>query len=371
MYRASALKISRAVVRIEKRGLADLTVLPTRQPIISYGPPGRSAVSGHVATVFGCTGFLGRYLVSKLAKAGTQVIIPYRDEDEKRHLKVLGDLGQIVPLEWDLRHEDQIAECMRHSDIVYNLVGRDYETKNFDYNSVHVAGAASIANIASQLQIPRLVHVSHLNASHKSESQFYRAKAEGEDAVREAFPEATIIRPGPIFGHEDKLLNSMAVWPILWTLNHGDTKIRPVHVLDVAQALSNLSVITNPAQVYNLPGPAYHTYTTMLDLVAAVTCKTPAHPPTIPKPIALALARAAQVVWWPALSPDEVVRRYINDSDVPGDWDALGITPEEVEGHAITYLRRYRSAVNFARPVQLPAARPAVQRSSLADKYVA
>ncbi|CAE6370920.1 unnamed protein product [Rhizoctonia solani] len=344
MYRASALKISRAVVRIEKRGLADLTVLPTRQPIISYGPPGRSAVSGHVATVFGCTGFLGRYLVSKLAKAGTQVIIPYRDEDEKRHLKVLGDLGQIVPLEWDLRHEDQIAECMRHSDIVYNLVGRDYETKNFDYNSVHVAGAASIANIASQLQIPRLVHVSHLNASHKSESQFYRAKAEGEDAVREAFPEATIIRPGPIFGHEDKLLNSMAVWPILWTLNHGDTKIRPVHVLDVAQALSNLSVITNPAQVYNLPGPAYHTYTTMLDLVAAVTCKTPAHPPTIPKPIALALARAAQVVWWPALSPDEVVRRYINDSDVPGDWDALGITPEEVEGHAITYLRRYRSA---------------------------
>ncbi|KAF8682719.1 RmlD substrate binding domain [Rhizoctonia solani] len=344
MYRASALKISRAVVRIEKRGLADLTVLPTRQPIISYGPPGRSAVSGHVATVFGCTGFLGRYLVSKLAKAGTQVIIPYRDEDEKRHLKVLGDLGQIVPLEWDLRHEDQIAECMRHSDIVYNLVGRDYETKNFDYNSVHVAGAASIANIASQLQIPRLVHVSHLNASHKSESQFYRAKAEGEDAVREAFPEATIIRPGPIFGHEDKLINSMAVWPILWTLNHGDTKIRPVHVLDVAQALSNLSVITNPAQVYNLPGPAYHTYTTMLDLVAAVTCKTPAHPPTIPKPIALALARAAQVVWWPALSPDEVVRRYINDSDVPGDWDALGITPEEVEGHAITYLRRYRSA---------------------------
>ncbi|CAE6404503.1 unnamed protein product [Rhizoctonia solani] len=358
MYRASALKLSRAAIRIEKRGLADLTILPTRQPIISYGPAGRSAVSGHVATVFGCTGFLGRYLVSKLAKAGTQVVIPYRDEDEKRHLKVLGDLGQIVPLEWDLRHEDQIAECMRHSDIVYNLVGRDYETKNFDFNSVHVSGAAKIANIASQLQIPRLVHVSHLNASHNSTSEFYRAKAEGEDAVREAFPEATIVRPGPLFGHEDKLLNSMAVWPILWTLNHGDTKIRPAHVLDVAQALSNISVIPNPAQLYNLPGPAYHTYITMLDLIAAVTCKTPAHPLTVPKPIALALARAAQVVWWPALSPDEVERRYIDDSDVPGDWDALGITPEEVEGHAISYLRRYRSAANFARPVQLPAARP-------------
>lgn len=69
-------------------------------PVLKYGPPtgGRSAVSGHTATVFGCTGFLGRYVVAKLAKAGTQVIVPYRDEDEKRHLKVMGDLGQIVPM---------------------------------------------------------------------------------------------------------------------------------------------------------------------------------------------------------------------------------------------------------------------------------
>jgi NADH dehydrogenase (ubiquinone) 1 alpha subcomplex subunit 9 len=180
--------------------------------------------------------------------------------------------------------------------------------------------------------------------------------------VREAYPDATIVRPGPMFGHEDKLLNSMAVWPILWTLNHGETKIRPVHVsrilnqraghscyllgqvLDVAQALTNISHMPNAAPTYNLPGPAYHTYNTMLDLIAAVTCKDPARPMTVPKPIALALSRLAQVVWWPALSPDEVVRRYIDDSDVPGDWDGLGVTPEEVEGHAITYLRRYRSA---------------------------
>lgn len=105
-----------------------------------------------------------------------------------------------------------------------------YLRRNFDYASVHVTGAQTIANIASQLQIPRLVHVSHLNASYKSESEFYQAKARGEDAVRAAYPEATIVRPGPMFGHEDKLLNSMAVWPMLWTLNHGETKIRPAHV---------------------------------------------------------------------------------------------------------------------------------------------
>lgn len=103
----------------------------TGLPIQSYGPVhgGRSSVSGHVATVFGCTGFLGRYLVDKLGQRGTQVIVPYRDEDEKRHLKPLGDLGQIVPLEWDLKNDEQIYECLRHSDVVYNLVGRNYETK--------------------------------------------------------------------------------------------------------------------------------------------------------------------------------------------------------------------------------------------------
>lgn len=114
----------------------DLTILNKPQsnaavPITRAGSPigGRSSVSGHTVTVFGATGFLGRYLVSKLAKDGTQVIVPYRDEDSKRHLKVAGDLGQVVPLEWDARNPDQIHEAVRHSDTVYNLVGRDWETR--------------------------------------------------------------------------------------------------------------------------------------------------------------------------------------------------------------------------------------------------
>ncbi|KAG6376956.1 hypothetical protein JVT61DRAFT_990 [Boletus reticuloceps] len=123
------LRAQRAFVVQRKRALHDLVTLPGRKAVVSSGVPGYSAVSGHVVTVFGCTGFLGRYLISKLARMGTQVIVPYREEDEKRHLKPMGDLGQIVPMEWDIRNEEQIAECLRHSDIVYNLVGRDYETK--------------------------------------------------------------------------------------------------------------------------------------------------------------------------------------------------------------------------------------------------
>jgi len=339
-----------------KRALSDVVTHRTGgKPSIQYGPVGRSAVTGHVATVFGCTGFLGRYLVSKLAKAGTQVIVPYRDEDEKRHLKVMGDLGQIVPMEWDMRNELQTEECLRHSDIVYNLVGREYETKNFDYSSVHVTGAKSIAKVAAQNGISKFVHVSHLNASLDSKSQFYRTKAEGELAVKEMFPESTIIRPSIMFGYEDRLLNNMAVWPIWWKLNEAQTKIRPVHVFDVAQALTNLISMPTLAQTLNLPGPSTLTYEYLLDLICSITYNPPSRAPVLPKVIASALAKSSQAVWWPSLTPDEVERRYIDDVEVPGDWDTVGITPDEVEPHAITYLRRYRSADNFTRPVVFPS----------------
>lgn len=98
---------------IERRPSSE-SGFPRDVPIIKKGPSsgGRSAVSGHVATVFGCTGFLGRYVVAKLAKAGTQVIVPYRDEDDKRHLKVMGDLGQVVPL---------VSCCLLFS--AYQMVG--------------------------------------------------------------------------------------------------------------------------------------------------------------------------------------------------------------------------------------------------------
>jgi NADH dehydrogenase (ubiquinone) 1 alpha subcomplex subunit 9 len=327
--------------------------------------------------VFGCTGFLGRYLVSKLAKAGTQVVVPFRDEDEVRHLKPMGDLGVIVPLGWDIRDPERIAECVRHSDVVYNLVGREYETKNFTYDDVHVAGAQRIAEVCYANSVSRLIHVSHLNADKASPSKFYRSKAAGEEVVKAAFPNATIVRPGPCFGPEDKLLNSMAFYPLLWTLNHAATRIRPVHSLDVAQALSNL--LTGPdahkSMTLNLPGPAVHSYASLLNLIASVTYNGTGFAPTIPKPVIMAVSKAAQLAWWPLLSPDEVERRYINDVGTDakgekwmGDWEKVGVVPEEVENLAITFLRRYRTAANYTRPVTIPASRGSAAYHEL-DNY--
>ncbi|KAF8636019.1 hypothetical protein AX15_000179 [Amanita polypyramis BW_CC] len=354
LSRSSILRLRVALHKLPQRTYHDLVTLPTKESAVSQGPPGYSAVSGHTVTVFGCTGFLGRYLVSKLARAGTQVIVPYRDEDEARIFKPMGDLGQIVRLEWDIRNEKQIAECLRHSNIVFNLVGRDYETKNFDFTSVHIAGAERIARIAAQEGVSRFVHVSHLNANLSSPSKFHQTKAEGEEKVKAAFSGATIVRPGTMFGYEDKLLTNMALWSIWWKLNHAQTKIRPVHVMDVAQALANLVSLPQISRTLSLPGPSTLTHEYLLDLVSSVTLRPPSRAPVLPKPLASLLAKAGQAVWWPTLSSDEVIRRYIDDTDAPGDWEAVNVTPSEIEQHAITYLRRYRSAENFVRPVVFP-----------------
>jgi len=217
---------------------------------------------------------------------GTQVIIPYRDEDEARLFKPMGDLGQIVRMAsahladyrlglyrysvknrngtFETRIRSQsvlgiltlstilLAGITRPSMFTLFLVGRTahhHASRNFDYSSVHVEGAERIAKVAAASGVSRLVHVSHLNASSTSPSKFYQTKAEGEERVRAAFPAATVVRPGTMFGYEDKLLTNIAsssrslaypespssgyfpiVWPIWWKLNHGETQIRPVHV---------------------------------------------------------------------------------------------------------------------------------------------
>ncbi|KAJ9113892.1 hypothetical protein QFC19_000086 [Naganishia cerealis] len=406
---ASALKLRQtAVPALHKRSAHDLMIqhkpspsgsMPARA-IIRHGPPtgGRSAQNGQVATVFGCTGFLGRYLVHKLAKQGTQVVVPYRDEDSKRHLKVMGDLGQIVPL--------QIEECVRHSDVVYNLASRDWETRNFTYEDVNVTGPELIARVCREAGVPRFVHVSHLNAASDSPSAFYRTKYEGERRVRDAFGRAaTIVRPGPLFGAEDWLLNGIAceltravflafeanrtppeAYPTLFHLNNGQTRTRPAHVLDVAEALNVMLTAPRASDgaTFALPGPRTYTHASLVALVEAMTLKSHMAP-NLPKPVAMAIATVLnRALWWPTVSPDEVIRKYIDDAGaqvapdnqgmpegwaqqtaeeaasahgIDGEavkgWQELNIDPETVEEHAIKYLRRFRSAATFDAPVEL------------------
>jgi len=181
---------------------------------LKRGTGGRSSFSGIVATVFGTTGFTGRYVANKLGKIGSQIILPYRcDFYDARHLKLVGDLGQVLFQPFDLRDINSIKKSMKYSNVVINLIGRDWETKNFKFDDVHVEGARAIARAARESGVERLIHVSALNATKSPQSyymrkpsNFFPSKLRGEEAVLEEFPNATIFRPSDIYGQEDRFL---------------------------------------------------------------------------------------------------------------------------------------------------------------------
>lgn len=351
--------VRRQCFNVAKRFRHDLVKQPTTGKLIqSSGPPGRHSNTGLVATVFGATGFLGRYLVHKLAKQGTQVIVPYRDEDSKRHLKVMGDLGQIVPLEFDLENEVFINECVRHSHVVYNLLGREHETKNYTFDRLYIEGASKITRIAKENGVGRLIHVSHLNASLDSPSKFYRAKAAGENVVKDIFPEATIVKPSIMFGQEDRFLNKMVTKPFTFQVNNLDTRVRPVSVLDVAEAMQIMSTANSTmGKTFELTGPREYSHEELFKVLEGLTFKSLTPFFNLPLPIFKFLMKVIdKAVWWPTLSEDEIVRRCIDDKEGISEgchgFDYFGIEPDAVENVAITYLRYYRTASLFDAPIE-------------------
>ncbi|KAG8060741.1 hypothetical protein GUJ93_ZPchr0002g23906 [Zizania palustris] len=235
--------------------------------LVRKGTGGRSSVSGIIATVFGATGFLGRYLVQQLAKMGSQVLVPFRGcEDSHRHLKLMGDLGQIVPMKYNPRDVNSIKAVMARSNVVINLIGREYETRNYGFEEVNHRMAEQLAMISTEHGgIMRFIQVSSLGASATSPSRMLRAKAAGEESVLKEFPEATIMRPATMIGTEDRILNRWAQfaknWSFLPVVNDGSTKIQPVYVADVAAAIVNSLKDdgTSMGKTYELGGPEIYT----------------------------------------------------------------------------------------------------------------
>jgi NADH dehydrogenase (ubiquinone) 1 alpha subcomplex subunit 9 len=193
----SAIRTSRNALKptIQRRYLQDVAITRTGKPIIRV-QGGRSSLGGHTATVFGATGFLGRYIVNRLARQGCSVVVLYREEMAKRHLKVTGDLGRVTFIEYDLRNTQSIEESVRHSDIVYNLVGRKYPTKNFSLRDVHVEGTERIAEAVAKYDVDRFIHVSSYNADVESPSEFFRTKVRSTSI-------------GPVFAEADSMIGSI------------------------------------------------------------------------------------------------------------------------------------------------------------------
>jgi NADH dehydrogenase (ubiquinone) 1 alpha subcomplex subunit 9 len=243
------------------------------------GKGGRSSFSGDVVTVFGGSGFIARGVANRLGKNGSQIIFPYRGDHYKMmRLKVVGDLGQVLFCPFELMDEESIRRAVSRSNIVINLIGRGIETKNFSYKDVNVTGPANIAKICREMGVKRLVHMSSINARAepktaflKNGSDWLRTKYEGEQAVRNEFPDATIFRCSDVYGQQDTFINQIfsklntAGKSVPLFMKGLNTVKQPVFMSDVVTGIMN-SLYDPEAvgQTYEAVGPERFT---MNDLV--------------------------------------------------------------------------------------------------------
>ncbi|WFE74212.1 complex I NDUFA9 subunit family protein [Roseinatronobacter sp. S2] len=211
-----------------------------------------------LVTIFGGSGFVGRYIARRMAKAGWRVRVAVRRPNQALHVKPYGAVGQVEPVFCNIRDDASVQAVMQGADAVVNCVGILGEVGRNRFDAVQAEGAGRIARIAAQLQVARLVHVSAIGADAQSDSLYQRSKAEGEAQVIQHFPGAVILRPSIIFGVEDQFFNRFAAMtrfsPFLPVVG-ADTRFQPVYVDDVAKAAEAALSRDIAAGVYELGGP--------------------------------------------------------------------------------------------------------------------
>ncbi|MEP1767332.1 MAG: complex I NDUFA9 subunit family protein [Sulfitobacter sp.] len=225
-----------------------------------------------LVTIYGGSGFVGRYIARRMAKAGWRVRVAVRRPNEAMFVRTYGVVGQVEPVLCNIRDDASVVAAMQGADAVVNCVGVLAENGKNTFNAVQVEGADRIARLSSAGGITRMVHVSALGADANSDSDYSRTKAEGEAAVLAHQPDAMILRPSIVFGSEDTFFNRFAgmtrMSPVLPVVG-ANTKFQPVHVDDVAQAAVK-GVLGEAQGVYELGGPVTMTFRELMNLMLGV-----------------------------------------------------------------------------------------------------
>ncbi|MCZ8147532.1 MAG: complex I NDUFA9 subunit family protein, partial [Roseomonas sp.] len=234
----------------------------------------RGALGRKVATVFGGSGFIGRYVVQLLAQQDYVVRVAVRDPAGARFLQTQGRVGQIVPLAASVTDQAAVARAVEGAEVVVNLVGILFERRAGDFHRLQGEAPGAVAAAAKAAGVENFIHLSAIGADADSPSLYAKSKAEGEAGVRAAFPEATILRPSVVFGPEDQFFNrfaGMAMLPIMPVVA-GGTRFQPVYVGDVADAV--IAAIANPAargKTFELGGPRVMTMREVLRFILDTT----------------------------------------------------------------------------------------------------
>lgn len=225
-----------------------------------------------LVTIYGGSGFVGRYVARRMAKEGWRVRVAVRRPNEALFVKPYGAVGQVEPVLCNIRDHISVREAMKGADAVVNCVGLLVNEGPNKFNAVQAEGAALVARIAAKEGVKTLVHLSALGADAASESDYARTKAEGEAAVLKHFPTAMILRPSIIFGSEDRFFNKFAAMtrfgPVL-PIFGGNTRFQPVYVDDVAQAAVK-GVLGQATGTYELGGPDVDTFKGLMGRMLAV-----------------------------------------------------------------------------------------------------
>jgi len=298
--------------------------------------------------VFGGSGFIGRYLVRRLADDGWRIIVAVRDPEGARHLQPLGNVGQIVAVTCDIGDRAQVAALVARADAVVNLVGLLHERGRQTFQRIHVEAARFIGEAATAAGVGRVVQVSAIGASERSPSSYARTKAAAETALRAAFPGATVIRPSIVFGQEDGFFNLFgrmaALSPVIPLFGGGSTRFQPVYVDDVACAIAR--ALADPAtagRTYEVGGPRVYSFRQLMELVRRETGRCVA---LVPVPFAVAAMQAAVLQYLPGapLTPDQVRLLKIDNVVAPdaATLADLGVVPTTVEVVVPGYLSLYR-----------------------------
>lgn len=304
-------------------------------------------------TVFGGSGFLGRYVIERLADRDSIVAVAVRDTEAAKNLKVAGQVGQISPLACNIRDADSVRSAVAGADAVVNLCGILAESGRQTFEAVHVDGAANIARAAHEAGVSRLVHISAIGANDSSASKYARSKATGERAVREAFPEATILRPSVVFGPEDGFFNLFAalscISPALPLFGGGTTRFQPVYVCDVAAAIvAALEDEAAAGKTYELGGPEVLSFRQLMQKMLTTVRRKRM---LVPLPYFIGDIEATFLGMLPNPPLTRDMMRQLRIDNVVGPGVAtladLGITPTALDAVLPGYLARYRRGGRF------------------------
>ena len=312
-----------------------------------------------LVTIYGGSGFIGRYIARRMAKEGWRVRVAVRRPEEALFVRTYGVVGQVEPVPCNIRDDASVRAAAAGAEAVVNCVGILAPEGRNTFAAVQAEGAGRIARIAAELGVARMVHVSAIGADAGSPSLYARTKAAGEAAVLEHMPQAVILRPSIVFGPEDQFFNRFAgmarLGPMLPVVG-ADTRFQPVYVDDVAKAAVMGILGTAAPGIYELGGPEVASFRALMqDMLRVIRRRRLIV--NVPFPMARAMGAGFDLVNRLSLGlidgplTGDQVKNLARDNVVTGRTRTLadlGIEPVAMEAVLPDYLWRFRPSGQYA-----------------------